>query len=171
MFGLFKKSLPPRPEPLQPITFGQDGRPRPPHFPDLQIAEQATCDQRMLALKWSILWRREQALAPEELIEALDQVLSGIPLKPRAPFQHVVHMAVRAIQISAQNNRAARSRQALPWVQFRLGPQECPCAPAQKMAGQFKAVDECFEIPLIGCDRDECLCWTIQTTRREQGNK
>jgi hypothetical protein len=170
MFGLFKKSPSPRQEPLLLITFGEDGRPRPPHFSELQIPENATHDQRILALKWSILWRREQGVTPDELVEALDQVLSGVPLKRRAPFREVVSMAVRAIRISAQKNRAARAKRALPWIQFRLGPQECPCVAAQKMADQFRTVDEGFQLPLIGCDQDECLCWTIQKASRTNEN-
>lgn len=168
MFGWFKKDAAPTPEHLPDIVMGPDERPRPPCFSDFNHPIHAARNQRLLALEWAILWRREDAITPEDLIDSLDQLLAGRPMNRRATFREAVSMASRVISWSAERNRSQRSKRALPWVQFRLGPQECPCEAARRQEGETQSMDDPYELPLVGCDQLECLCWTRGLTQAQK---
>jgi len=168
MFHWFKNKQKVNLEHLPDIEIGPDGRPRPPHFRGLSNPENTTHSQRLLALKWSILWRRDENLTPEDLINALNQRLAGMPKKRREPFSETVGMAMSVIQLSAQHNRMERTKRALPWVELRLGPQECPCAVAVAADKVIRSADEGFSIPLVGCDQTVCKCWQQQLTDNQK---
>ncbi|SUZ33912.1 hypothetical protein ROE7235_03693 [Roseibaca ekhonensis] len=164
MFGWQKKEKSAEDRSLPEIEIGSDGRPRPPHFSGLMNDLYATRSQRMAAIEWAIRWRKVEALTPEDLIGDLDQLLSGHALKKKHPHRMTISMAKRALNLSAQRNRMHRSKRALPWAEFRVGPEECSCRVALEKDKLVRAVEQGHEIPLVGCDRMECLCWTRQLT-------
>lgn len=174
MFGWFKASNP-RPSAVAEQHLARDkiGRPIRPRLQGFSNREDASSDQRLLALQWAKEWTGN-ALLPiptGQLLEALANVLGGKPMKPKDPAYAVVSHAAKALSLSAQEARAERTKGAFPWVELRLGPQAHPCPAAKRRAGRLVPFTDMPHIPLAECDEAECKCWFRQITKAEAAKR
>ncbi|MBT2131194.1 hypothetical protein [Aliiroseovarius lamellibrachiae] len=163
MFGwLFRKT-----ETSMPFKVGEDGRPRPPHFPGLLNAESVTPTDLTRAIEWSIEWTKAEHASVDELFQEAKARLNGAARRKNFKHANSLDMTVRIVRQVAQNNRAFKSRRALPWVVFRTGPQEEPCKAALTSNGALASAEVGFNLPLDGCDQSICKCHTRGITKRE----
>lgn len=173
MFSWFKRSKLGSHQPLDTAKLQPDrdkiGRPLRPILLGFTDRQEATIQQRLLALQWAKEWTGNGLLTIpiEQLLEALANVLGGKPMKANDPAHPVISHAVRALALSAQETRAERTRDAFPWLELRLGAQEQPCNAAKRRVDQPVNWDEIPRIPLPDCDVSECKCWIRQVTKGE----
>lgn len=166
MFGWFKKPPASSPEPPPPFRRDANGRAIRPDLPGLTIPEQASEAEKGLAVEWALDWTGSSALniSVSDLVTLVDQGMAGKALKARDPAYRVVASALRCLRSAAQDNRAARASKFLPWMQFRLGPQENPCRLARDLDRRLIPCADHPPIPLPGCDAEACKCWFEQLT-------
>lgn len=177
MFSWFKRSNPAFPKPTVEAGGQPDldkiARPLRPGLKGFSNQEEASTRQRLLALQWAKEWTGN-ALLPiptEQLLEPLENALSGKLMKAKDPAHPVVSHAARALSLSAQETRAERTKDAFPWIELRLGPQEHPCQAAKQRAGRIVPFSKLPHIPLPECDEAECMCWFRQVTKAEASKR
>lgn len=172
MLSWFRRKPAQTSAPEEQFEVDENGRSIAPRFPGLSIPGEATLDQRRTALRWSMAWNRHDGgLTDAEALETLAKAMIGTIRWKDIPSHRVVAMAARALRSGANYNRAQRCAALLPWVQFRLGPQEKPCRVAVVLDGQFIAQSEHPQIPLPGCEADQCRCWLKSVTKAERDKK
>lgn len=171
MFGWLKGRDARSRDPATITALGNDGRPRPPLFPGLMKTEDATAEQKRACIEWAIAWTKAQGVSAAELVPLFDDYLIGKRISKRTPGEVALSMSVQALRRAADLNRIAKSSRALPWVEFRLGPQECPCELARSMDHVVRPASSASIIPLDGCDNLECSCWQQSMTSRQQDAK
>ena len=167
MFGWFRKPSSSNAEPSTPtLRHDANGRAIRPDIPGLTIPEQASEAEKELAIEWALGWTGSRALdvRMSDLIALIDQGMTGRFPKTKDPAYRVVESAVRCLRSAAQDNRASRASKFLPWMQFRLGPQENPCRLARDLDRRLIPCADHPPIPLPGCDAEACKCWYRQLT-------
>lgn len=140
-------------------------RPNPPDLTGLLDPAQATRDQRVSCLEWSIRWTRSEGIAPDELLVMFDRMIDGHPRPRKVIGASALDAAIRVLRSSAQRNRMQRSKRALPRAVLNRGPQEVVCVATERSIGVVVSVDEFSSLPLPACDREECMCWYRQLAR------
>lgn len=174
VFGWLKKMTQsdvsaPTQHPDRTLARDLNGRVIRPDIPHLTIPESASDAQKEIAIRWALEWTGSIGLSVSinEMIALLDQALIGRMPKTKDPSRRAISSAVRCLRLACEDNRAVQARRLLPWLQFRLGPQDHPCPLAQDLDHQLVACDGALRIPLPGCTADECKCWRRQITQAE----
>lgn len=178
MLGWLKRSKPAASElesgPVATLALDKIGRPMRPRLHGFSNREDATTDQKLMALEWAKEWTGNSLLPipVEDLLKAMEDSFTGRKrLKDNDPARPVVGHALRALSLSAQETRAERTKGAFPWVELRLGPQDHPCQAAEKLANQLIPFAMYPHIPLPECDEAECNCWLRQVTKAEAAKR
>lgn len=140
-------------------------RPNPPCLTGFFDPAQATRDQRISCLAWSICWTKTEGVAPDELLLMLDRMIDGHPRPRKVIGASALDAAIRVLRSSAQRNRMQRTKRALPRAVLNRGPSDFVCAAAEQHIGLVVEVGAASTLPLPGCDQAECLCWYRQTLR------
>lgn len=142
-----------------------------PRMLEFSHPDHATNIDRRTALTWAADWCALPHADIKEAAHVLDAMIGG-SAAPRkdTPENRVARTAMRALSLNAEENRAARTARMLPYQQFRLGPQEDPCACAKALADRYFPVKEFPRLPLPGCTAIMCSCWARSVTKREFEN-
>lgn len=157
------------PSPAQGLLhIGADGRPRPPRFEGLFNPDNATQSQRLACIEWAIAWTKTTDVSASALMALFEDAYTGKYISKKTPGRAALFMAMRALRFAGHRNRMERTARSLPWAQFRLGPQETPCSCAAALDKTTVTVRPGFDIPLVGCDQVECMCWVQQLTTRQK---
>lgn len=156
--------------PETPRVTAANGRPLRPRIRGLTNSIYATREQKLQALEWAKEWTGN-CCAPvdiDDLLAPLDAAMAGKRSKTSDPSGPIVSGALRALNLSAQENRAERTQGAFPWIEFRLGPQEQPCQAARQLANRLIPFPDLPLIPVPECDERECKCWFRSVTKAEK---
>lgn len=150
------------------LEYDDNGRALRPRIPGLQNACDATDLDRRSATAWARAWCDLPDANADIVNDVLEKLIKGgaAPRKD-TPENRLAQMAMRALYLAAEENRAAKVVRALPYLQLRTDVQDDPCVCSQALANRYISVSDFPRIPLPGCTSDRCKCWAKSVTKRE----
>lgn len=104
---------------------------------------------------------------PREITDPLTGETRVIDLSAPRRVRTIYNANIRSARAAGQWERIERTKDALPWLEYRLGPSEVHRPEHAALEGVIRAVDDPFWDTWMGPNGWGCKCWARQLSTRQ----
>lgn len=144
-----------RPKQKTAFELSASGRPIRPNFSQFHPIDEATPEDRALALAWAKEWRPVGDIDAARAAHILDRLLLWDTKADDASHEaQIAEVAWRALFYAKEEYATARTARIRSYILF----EETCCDASRPYQGRFMAATERPALPLVDCTADLCRC-------------